>query len=759
MQMNRFMTKTAVVDMAIAGVAVLFSFGCFAGVASANGDLPDDLVWNEPGKSSLDSMPIGNGDIGANVWVEPNGDILFYLSKSDAWSENCRLLKLGKVRVSMDPPLLTQGSDVVFSHKLNLKDGLMEISSVSSNRQTIATFWIDANNPVVHVDVESSILVTARVVFEPWRVARRQLKGQEAHSSYGLHGAGGKSVFVEPEVVLSNQKDCVVWYHRNVRSIWEDNLKLQGLGELTKTQQDPLMSRTFGAMIRGNKFVSSDEFGLRTTSARRRFSLSVHPLTAQTDSADEWLAKLEKQVKTGKKSSFVKEQKKHKAWWNSFWQRSWIRITGDKHADLVTQAYVFQRWVNACGGRGKSPIKFNGSIFTVDAVDKGRWNADYRRWGGPYWWQNTRLPYWSMLEAGDFDLMQPLFRMYREMLPLRQAATKKYYNHEGAFFPETQYFWGTYVDGNYGRNRSKLPLGMTDNRFIRYYWQSGLELSLMMLDYHAFTADVEFAKETMIPHVSNVLMFYDHHWKRDKNGKIRFDPAMALETYRVAVNPLVEIVGIRKVAEEMLLLSKSLISPGQRETWINLIDDLPPVPVKLVNGKKILLPAESYSGKQNTENPELYAVFPYRLYTTGKPGCSLAFDAYNRRAHKSSGGWQQSAIQAALLGLADDAKKFVVFNASRRAAGHRFPAMWGPNFDWIPDQDHGTVMMSALQRMLLQYDGDQIQVCPAWPKGWDVDFKLHAPQQTIVEGSVKDGKMVRLNVMPKQRRKDVVVEQ
>ena len=54
-------------------------------------------------------MPIGNGEIGANVWVEENGDLLFYLSKTDAWSENGRLLKLGKVRVALAPNPLQQG--------------------------------------------------------------------------------------------------------------------------------------------------------------------------------------------------------------------------------------------------------------------------------------------------------------------------------------------------------------------------------------------------------------------------------------------------------------------------------------------------------------------------------------------------------------------------------------------------------------------------------------------------------------------------
>jgi hypothetical protein len=107
-------------------------------------------------------------------------------------------------------------------------------------------------------------------------------------------------------------------------------------------------------------------------------------------------------------------------------------------------------------------------------------------------------------------------------------------------------------------NRSKLPDGLTENRFIRYYWQGGLEFSLMMLDYYGFTGDKVFASETLLPLASEILTFFDQHWQRDANGKIRFDPAMALETYNQAVNPIVEIVGIEKVCQEMLALPKSL---------------------------------------------------------------------------------------------------------------------------------------------------------------------------------------------------------
>ena len=69
--------------------------------------------------------------------------------------------------------------------------------------------------------------------------------------------------------------------------------------------------------------------------------------------------------------------------------------------------------------------------------------------------------------------------------------------------------------------------------------------------------------------------------------------------------------------------------------------------------------------------------------------------------------------------------------------------------------------MTGIQEMLMAADpyGDgKIYLLPAWPKDWDVDFKLHAPQQTTVEISVRQGKIVSLKVTPESRKKDIIID-
>lgn len=718
-----------------------------------------NVVWQSPSLNSLGSMPAGNGDIGINLWVEGNGDLLFYISKTDAWSENARLLKIGKVRLSLSPNPFKTG--MPFLQELVLQDGVIHIEAGEKKEKVAIDVWVDANHPLIELEIKSQKPVVAKVSTEPWRTHSRELSDKkEIHSAYGL-----QSATVSKDSIIDADQSQVIWAHRNEKSVWSANMKLQGLEEYMQESEDPLMYRTFGALIQSDQLQKVSSFTLENRNPSREISALIIVHTAQTETLDDWIGEIQQSAKNIDSELKAERRQEHQDWWMAFWNRSYIHVSTLVEGEQVkvfnvSRGYALQRYMNACSGRGNSPIKFNGSIFTVDTKDlQGKYHgfdADYRQWGGPYWWQNTRLPYWSMLEAGDFDLILPLFKMYRDALDVRKFATQKYYGHDGAFFPETMRHWGTYVESNYGEDRSELPIGLTQNRFIRYYWQGGLELSLMMLDYYSFTQDSEILKETILPVVKEVINFFDKHWGRDENDKILFEPAMALETYNTAVNPLPEIVGINKVCSELLNLPVEFFGETERQQFSRLIQELPEIPMQELNGKKVLAPAHEYSGKQNIENPELYAVFPYRMYGLGKENLMLARRTFENRLIKQTGGWQQNAIKAAYLGLTEEAAKLTTQNFNTSNNQFRFPAMWGPNYDWIPDQDHGTVAMIALQRMLMQYEGDEIYLFPAWPDNWDVQFKLSAPKSTTVTATLKNGKVTQLKVTPWEREKDII---
>jgi hypothetical protein len=719
-----------------------------------------NVVWDSPSADMHGSMPIGNGDLAANFWVEPSGDLVFYLSKSDSWDAEQELLKLGRVRIRLDKPFVRDGRP--FRQELDLARGCIVVESGVGEDKTTVDFWIDANRPVVNVQIKGAEAFTAQVALEHWPqetyANRPTMKTDIAKDASGAWRG---------DTILPAKDNTIRWYYRNTESIFADTLKKQHLGHAVEKFQDPLLNVTFGGLIAGEGLVTKDDRNLATAAPVKSLDIRIQALTAQTPEASAWVSQIEALRAANDKVAAAVGRPAHEQWWKDFWNRSWIFPEGTEEAKAVGRAYALQRWIQAGASRGAYPIKFNGSLFSVDGImnKKGgidEFGPDWRRWGGAYWFQNTRLPYWPMLYSGDYDQMEPLWKMYRDAVPLLKERTKTYFNHDGIFCSETMHPWGLNKQGDFGYDNAEF---YPTNPYIRLYWDSGLELSQLMLDRYAHAPSEEFAKSTMVPIADEVVTFYEQHYPKPEPGKGRFAPSMSLETWHTAEDPLPVIVGLRTVLTRLLELPETLSKPEQRKRWTNFLAELPETPMAEVNGKKWILPARTYSQKKNSENPELYAVFPYRAYGIGKPDLEPARETWNRRLVKATGGWQQDSIQAALLGLTDEAKGYVITNATNPSPvgpkppkPSRFPAFWGPNYDSTPDQDHGSVTMIALQRMLMQCDGDTIRLAPAWPKDWNASFKLHAPKNTTVEGRVENGKLTDLKVTPEIRRKDVIVE-
>ena len=62
--------------------------------------------------------------------------------------------------------------------------------------------------------------------------------------------------------------------------------------------------------------------------------------------------------------------------------------------------------------------------------------------------------------------------------------------------------------------------------------------------------------------------------------------------------------------------------------------------------------------------------------------------------------------------------------------------------------------MTGLQEMILSPEPGphgKLHLFAGWPTEWDVDFKLHAPGLTVVEGVLAGGKLMSLKVTPESR--------
>lgn len=750
-------------------------------------------MWKSMSRNSGESMPCGGHDIGLNVWVEPNaageGELLFYIDRAGSFDENNQMLKLGRVRVRLTPNPFKPG--IPFRQELKLRQGYIEIEAGEA-AVTIA-LWVEIERPVIHVEIIASHAIELEARYENWRQTARMIPYARRHPCASWVSYPG-TVTTEPDCV-SFAGDTVRFYHRNRsdRLLYDFLVKQQGLEAVKDEIPNTQRNRTFGGIMCGSELVAAGiceghhgQTPYRAWSLHSRWPATYHRLdivlhTAQTETLEEWLAELDE---CAANTDIDAARERARSWWEQFWQRSHICLqpTRPDPADPVWQVgrnYQLFRYMLGCNRAGEYPTKFNGGLFIYDPGfvrdDLADESADFRMWGGgSHTAQNQRLVYWPMLKSGDFDLMPPQFEYYRRALPGAEARTRHYWGHGGCSFTEQLENFGLPIGWAWGWPKTPDPYHRRPAHFdpteqiapwIRYLYLSQLEFALMILKYRQYSG---LPIDDYLPFIESAIRFFDEHyqWQHfinaiqplDENGHLVLFPSTAGETYKDALNPADLVAGLRCVVEALIEVANDLLSAEALTYYRGLLDRIPPLPFRTMHGHKTIAPAISWTGVMNVEIPQLYPVYPYELYGLAKPDLQVAIDTWrygNYTADQLSHiSWHQQAIFCARMGLTEDAARYTLLKLTD--SGRRFPAFWGPGHDWTPDHNWGGSGMIGLQEMLMQCFGRQILLLPAWPAEWDVEFKLHAHFNTVVEGRYVAGKL-EYSVTPSERAADVIV--
>jgi hypothetical protein len=709
---------------------------------------PYNLAWETPGTGGFDSMPIGGGNIALNVWAEKDA-LLFYIGSSDSWNSGPTLVKLGRVRVTLSPNPF--GKD--FRQELDLASNSVLVSGRGEDGNEVRLrVWVDASQPVVHVEGDASKPVTAKVALEWWQ------EDQARHDG-----------------------NAVEWWHRNeAESEYRArNIKQQSLEKIADLVGDPLSNLTFGGRVSGPGLVvdgtgngtqegmAFHSLSLKTSEPTKRLDVRVALRIAQDATLEQWQKEVAG-LDAATRDTTAADWAKTVAWWNQFWDRSRIVINPDNKNpnDKPWQAgrnYQLFRAMLGADRNGRFPIVFNGGPFLC-----GR-NPDERMWGGTYFMsQNQRLVCWPMIKSGDDDLLRVGLDFYASHAKLQAARAKLYWGIDGAIFPELM--------NPLGLDNIPDKDGHSAAGHLKYHYTTAIEFAFMMLEYARYTgADIR----PYLPVPEGIIHWYDQYYRAenkkrtgaelDAAGHLVLEPSCGLEQFVNARNNTDTIAGLMAVTDGLLALPDSVMPAKSREFYQAFRKTIPPISTETVKGHLCLAPAEQWHNIANDDEfPTMYAVFPFGIYGMGKPDLEIARDTwwygFLKTRQKRNFCWYQSSIFTACLGLTHEAAEFSVnkllgleSNDPRSPKRTRFPAFWDNNgYDETPDMDHGGGAMIGLQEMLLQGNGRKILIFPAWPKDWDVDFKLHAPYQTTVEASLRKGKVTRLVVTPASRRADVV---
>ena len=690
--------------------------------------VPKDYVWTTPSKNSSESMPCGGHDIGMNVWVE-NGDVLFYIAQSGWFDENNTLLKAGRWRLHMEGHPF-EGN--VFQQRLCLDEGAMYVKGSGVEIR----IWADVKEPVVFAAIESQHTRKVTLSYESWRYKDRPVTKAECQQcSY-------KWVLPKDCKTSADQIEAIdhrlVFTHKNsAETVFDFTVDREHMTPLKDQLYNPLGNRTMrGTMLAdGFRFTGTTK-GIYASTDYQAWNfvnekIKKVTIRIQMESGDEG------QTLTGVSS--VVSKKRSAQWWHAYWQRSWIKTDGtDATLVRTLRNYELFRYMLGCNAYGRWPSKFNGGLFTFDPVyvdASAPFTPDYRKWGGGTMTaQNQRLVYWPMVKSGDTDMMASQLDTYLRLLPTAEAWTSHHWGHEGACYTEQIENFGLPNPAEYGKHPEGSDYGTERNAWLEYEWDTALEFCMMALQLRQYTGADIIRYEPMI---KSCLRFFDEHYQYlakqrgskalDGNGKLIIYPGSGCETYKMAYNPSSTIAALRAVATAM----------GDT----TLLRRLPEIPLTTTAaGDTCIAPAITWARIQNVETPQLYPVFPWRIYGMGRDHLDIARNTYLKDPHavsmRSSKGWKQDNIWAACLGLKEEAQRLTI---EKFADGpYRFPAFWEAGFDWAPDLNRGGSAMIGLQEMLLQETptGEPI-LFPSWPEQWSVTFRLHATNGRVIESTHK----------------------
>ena len=743
------------------------------------------------GKSDRSSMPLGNGELCTNIWVDEEGQICFYLSRSDALTELDRNVKLGFFKINISPNPFIGNK---YEQTLDVADGYIKITG----EDACIKVYIDPDKNQIVLNGEFESCVDVRASYYTWRK-----KDIRPFNEF----AGNTDVLEKADTVIT-EKDRIWFYHKNGKNIIEQAAKLQAVDDHMDVLPDFLTGRIFG----GCMIMKCSEGVDGTLILRDTKHLTLKVITNSIQGSVEQFTEDTKDIDKEEYEEAIEERCKE--FWNEYWENSYILVENDKPAEVefedeiieaatevteytteckspITNAYVLTRFMMKCCQDGHFPVFYNGLLFNLcpgarlhyNSHSFGKactalpdkyteeFNPDERPWCSDQLWQNIRHPYHTFLDQGEDKALKALFEYYRRFWDLNRIRAEKYYSAKGQHNTEMTLTYGLQSLGVYGEDREGKSDGYTENRYGGAVDISpGLELLSLMLDYYDYTKDNKFLKEEILVYGKDLCEYIETRYPLRIDGKMELSPLNCIETYWDAKNPISVVAGLKYDIERIL---KTDCTDTEKEYFKEYYKQIPDIYYEGEGEEKYILPAYETDGiRHNVEIPELYACFPFKLFTQYNDKENVMKRTFEHimkelnqyryfrigecTASASYSGWQYHGIVAAQLGMDEMAKDILQHNVQLKNPGTRFPAMWGPIYDAVPDTDHGSNIIHLIQKMVMQVNKEKVYVLPAFPKEWNVSFKLHPDKETYIEGIYEDGKLIKLEVFPEEAKNRVV---
>ncbi len=612
-----------------------------------------DIVFNSPNTNPLYGLTVGNGRVGAIAWSQ-NG-LTMQVSGVDTSQQTA--FSAGLVNLATTPGMDTGYTQ--FQQRLSLYDGLLT-TTYDANR-TVTIFGSPNSELIgIHVSDARTNVSSISIDLSLWNLANLQNAG--------------------------NVPDLNTW--KTVTAYADDT----GAG-ISRGQTDANhFGYTLAATVDGAAFttqmVSGSDVRLSITPSAS-YTIWIASATRLNAPDNDSVTQAKTLLSGAKAAGYSVTLAQYEAFWHAFWAKSFVQYSnagGD--ADYLENAYYLATYMIGAGAYGNYPFHFINGVF--------RATQDNTKWSNAYWYWNQRDVYNSFLAADHPDVMSVFNDMYSRNLGALESFTMTHFGFGGLWVPETM-GWNGNADGTVGSD------------YTKNIYSTGTEAAENMYAQYQYTGDANYLSQTVYPFMKGVVTFYQNKLSYDgAGGQYYMASSNAHETYWNVKNAITDLAAVRTLFPIAIQTAQALNVDGDLTAqWQKIVANLAPYPT---DGTVYLPHDPPTVPTSNDENVACELIWPYGVTGIGAPDYAMAVATWNARPFPYGNVWANDAIQAARLGLGDQANQGMKTMLQRY---QNYPNGMTNNTNGV--FEYLGVHMSTMNESLLQSYNEQIRVFPALP--------------------------------------------
>ena len=672
-----------------------------------------DMVYTRLPLALHDGLMIGNGVMGALVYVEAPNRLVFLLGRSDVYSLSEHVFPHRKPigRFVLETVSAIESRPAI-PFRVSIYDGVMTGSLQTENGTIDIEAFIEAEHEVLSVRVRPKDGAATSWRFEG--ETDPQPTRTRAMPPYDL----GPFETAPPKIQTCNG--------RHLFSLRYDE-RGSPAGGITVGWD----GRSMGDSIIYNATIAYDrEQGI--------------------DTRKEAVRTLQQASKRG----YEKRRRDHVAVWNEFMSRSFVSIPDKK----LESFYYIQYY------KIRSGTRVGGNLVDLQAT----WFDPKTPWPAAWHNLNIQIAYWLLNTGNAVELAEPLVRAMQQN---QQRFAEMAGPYEGAY-ALTARTTPDFIPPGPGPSSVLLYEEIseafkkdypTPTVFHRATFANFLWLCHNVWLTYRYSMDSKLLDEILYPWLVKGVRLYEHILREGDDGKLHL-PVTYSPEYAYAADANYDLAPLRWALGVLLKHApdRADVTPAQLQTWRDIDSQLIDYPYHPDEG--FLIGADKRLEDAHRHYSQLLMIYPFYSVNTDQPGgrdrirrsvdhwLSFAGDIRATQSRDPISGYSFTAAASMYAAVGDGEQAYEYLDAFVDAyAGGRISRGNTHYFEHAVQsltQEVSLTGATSLNDMLLQSWGGTLRVFPALPPHWDaaVFSGLRAEGAFLVGAERRAGKLVRLQV-------------